>query len=88
MSLTPEELAAKEKQEKADALKEIQNRLLSMETELKKVKGADAENIRAIAKTEMAALETEIANLKMAITLPSKKEEKEEKSWLAEFWPF
>jgi len=85
MPLTDEEKAAQEKIDKTNGLKEIQNRLLAMETEFKKVKGADAENIRAIAKSEMAALEQEINNLRLALT---PKPATEEKGFFADFWPF
>ena len=83
--MTDEEKATQDKQDKANALKEIQTRLLAMETDFKKVKSADTENIRSIAKSEMAALETEIANLKMALTATPATEEK---GFFADFWPF
>lgn len=55
-------------EEKANALKEMQNRIMAVEADIKKYKGADMDVMRGIAKETIKGLEDEIACLKSALT--------------------
>lgn len=56
-----------EKPTKADALAEVQNRILALEQKIESVKGAEADTIRSLAREEVKRLEQEMADLKAAL---------------------
>lgn len=69
MAKTAEELAAeKEAEAKLLDLRTLQNRIMGVEADVKKYKGADAETIRAIAKDTVKDLEAEIERVKASLT--------------------
>ena len=73
--------------EKIEGLAELQNRIMDVEAQLKKAKGADVDTIRAIAKETIKGLEDELATLKLKSALaPDPK--KTEDEGLFNFWPF
>lgn len=66
-----------DKEEKASELRELQNRIMGIEKDLKGLKGAEADNIRSIAKTEVKALEDQIAELRASMNPVKKADETE-----------
>lgn len=78
----------KDADKKVDALREIQNRIMALENEIKSVKGTDAANLKAIAREEVKALEAEIAGLKTALAPTPAPVEKKEEGGLLDWWPF
>lgn len=69
---------------KADALREIQNRIMALEAQITGMKGAEMENIRAVAKEEIKTLQEEVAALTAKLTSPPAAEKSEDgiASWL------
>lgn len=65
-----------DKDEKKDALRELQNRIMELERIVSTAKGAEADAVRAIAREEIASLATEIDGLKAALS-PKPAEKKE-----------
>ena len=53
--------------EKIAGLQEIQNRIMSLEAEIKSSKGGETENLKKIVKEEIKALELEIFNLRVSL---------------------
>ncbi len=69
-----EENPKEEIEKKTDALREIQNRIMALEMELKGMKISDKENLQKAIKDEVKNLEAEIIKLKLPKLPETKKE--------------